>query len=230
MFALSATLLEQKRRASETVVVDATAVIAGLLVGLTECLFFALTLARMPIQGVVWPLLGWNATQYIQPVSIGVVVITPVVAGVGFGLLLRQRPRSASGLRWWRFGVVGPILWLSSAIGLVIGAAFLGLAANQGDAGLQLVFRSGFTLASTIAALLCTGATALTLRLERPMTRAFLVAVVTGGTYLVVTSLLGLMPNWHVGSGDMAMPRIAMVANLLAGTIGGATAFRLLSR
>lgn len=228
MSALSATIEKRQRRASVTAVASTTAVIAGLLVGITEGLFFALALARFVIQGLVWQRFGWAATNLIEPALLGVAMLTPLLSGVAFGRLLQRTGRTGSG--WWRHALIGPYLWLSSTVGVVVASSFEPLAKNHDDVGVQLVFRAGFTLASGLAALLCTGATALTLRLERPVARAAIVGLVTAGTYLVVTSLLGLMPNWHVGSGDMAMPRIAMVANLIAGTIGGATAFRLLSR
>jgi hypothetical protein len=59
---------------------------------------------------------------------------------------------------------------------------------------------------------------------------ALLTAAATGVTYLVVVLVLDQLPGWRVGGGDKAMVRVAMLGNLLAGTVGGSIAFGLLSR
>ena len=52
----------------------------------------------------------------------------------------------------------------------------------------------------------------------------------TGSVYLCYTLLIDLLPGWHVGGGDMAMPRVALLGDLLSGSIGGSFAFRLFQR
>jgi hypothetical protein len=56
------------------------------------------------------------------------------------------------------------------------------------------------------------------------------IGLVTGSVYLCYTLLIDLLPGWHVGGGDMAMPRVALLGDLLSGSIGGSFAFRLFQR
>jgi hypothetical protein len=42
--------------------------------------------------------------------------------------------------------------------------------------------------------------------------------------------LVDQLPGWHVGGGERAMVKVAMLGNLVAGCVGGVTAFRLLLR
>ena len=57
---------------------------------------------------------------------------------------------------------------------------------------------------------------------------SLVVGLATAASYLAFLLLIELRPGWHVGGGDMAMPRVAMLGNLIAGAVGGAVAFRLL--
>ena len=59
--------------------------------------------------------------------------------------------------------------------------------------------------------------------------RTLLVAAVTGLTYLLVTLVMDTIPGFHVGGGNMAMPKVAAISNLVAGLIGGTLAHLLLS-
>ncbi|GAC1329525.1 MAG: hypothetical protein NVSMB2_28550 [Chloroflexota bacterium] len=51
----------------------------------------------------------------------------------------------------------------------------------------------------------------------------------TGLTYLLVTLVVDAIPGFHVGGGNMAMPKVTAIANLVAGFVGGTIAHFLLS-
>jgi hypothetical protein len=65
---------------------------------------------------------------------------------------------------------------------------------------------------------------------DAALRKAALVGLTTGLTYLVVALVLDAVPGWRVGGGDMAMPRVAMVGNLISGAVGGALAYRVFLR
>jgi hypothetical protein len=201
-------------------------VVAGLLVGLAECLFFAFTLVSLQIQVLVWQWLGPAAIAGLDTVAMGIVIAAPLGAGWGVAWLLRRsrRPRA-----WWRFGLVGPSLLVASTVGVLIAGTLEPVGIALPDPQRLLVFRLAFVVASATAALLCTWTVAWLLRVPGSFRTALLTAAATGGTYLVVALVVDGVPGWHVGSGDKAMVRVALLGNLLAGTVGGAVAFRLLS-
>jgi hypothetical protein len=195
------------------------------MVGFAECLLFALDLARMPIQTMVWRLFGFGASQAVPEVGTVLVFVAPVIAGCSFALLAgARRPRR----QWWRIGLSGVSLLGASAVGFLIAVTVEPVANRLDDGGRLLVFRVAFTLASGIAALVGTWGVAMLLRAPDPVRSALRVAAVTAATYVVFLLLIDLLPGWHVGSGDKAMPRIAMVGNLLAGAVGGWLAFQLM--
>jgi hypothetical protein len=198
------------------------------MVGVAESLFFALVLAQTAIKTVVWQLFGWPASLLVDPAAIGLVIVSPVLAGTGFAWLL-SRQQSGPTARW-RLGLVGPFLLISSTVGLVVASALEPVALSRDDSGRLLVFRIAFTTASGLAALLCTTSVAATLRLPSVWRRAGLTALVTAATYLVVLLLVDQLRGWHVGGGERAMVKVAMLGNLVAGTVGGVTAFRMLLR
>jgi hypothetical protein len=192
------------------------------MVGFAECLLFALDLARVPIQTMVWRLLGFEASLAVPAVSTVLIFVAPVVAGCGFALLAGAQ---AGRTPWWRIGLSGVSLLAASAVGFLIAAILDPVANGLDDSGRLMVFRVAFVLASGTAALVCTWSVARLLRAPDPVRRALSVAALTAATYLVFLMLIDLLPGWHVGGGDKAMPRIAMVGNLLAGTVGGWLAF-----
>jgi hypothetical protein len=200
---------------------------AGLLVGCAEALFFALILARLPLQVLTWQWFGPSAVSALDSVFIGAVVVAALAAGWGVAWLLRR-----SGLRgaWWRFIVAGPSLLVASTIGVLIAGTLEPIGLPLPDAQRLLVFRAAFVAASATAALLCTLTVALALLVESPFRKAALTAVVTGGVFLIVALAVDPIPGWHVGGGDKAMVRVAMLGNLLAGAAGGAIAFHLLHK
>src|SRR5258708_31887483 len=92
-------------------------VAAGLMVGFAECLLFALDLARMPIQTMVWRLFGFGASQAVPEVGRVLVFVAPVIAGCSFALLAGARgPRR----QWWRIDLSGVSLLGASAVGFFI--------------------------------------------------------------------------------------------------------------
>ena len=81
-------------------------VAAGLMVGFAECLLFALDLARMPIQTMVWRLFGFGASQAVPEVGTVLVFVAPVIAGCSFALLAgdsRTRGETADRPPWRRW-------------------------------------------------------------------------------------------------------------------------------
>ncbi len=198
---------------------------AGLLVGFAECLLFALDLARMPIQTMVWRQFGFGASQAVPEVGMVLVFVVPVVSGCSFALLAGGR---AGRMPWWRIGLSGVSLLAGSTVGFLVAVTLEPVANGLDDGGRLMVFRVAFVLASGIAALVCTWSVAMLLRAPNPVKYALSVAAVTAATYLVFLLLINLLPGWHVGGGDKAMPRVAMVGNLLAGAVGGWLAFQLL--
>lgn len=58
--------------------------------------------------------------------------------------------------------------------------------------------------------------------LDRPLWRAVPAAVVVWAVYLLTVWLLDLLLDWHVGGGNRAMVKVALVGNVVAATAGGA--------
>jgi hypothetical protein len=123
--------------------------------------------------------------------------------------------------------LAGVCLLIASVIGVVVAA---GLEPFATDGNVVVIFRVAFTLASGTAALLCTWSVGWLLEIDRPWRTAALVATATATTYLVYALLIDPLPGFHVGGGNMAMPRVALLGNLLAGGVGAALAFLLFKR
>jgi hypothetical protein len=192
------------------------ALAAGLMVGIAESLFFVFTLLHTPVERA----LGRGAMGIVDVTAIIVICAAPIAAGAGFAWLVDRQSA------WWRVALSGVALLLASIVGVVVAAGLepLGLS-NPGL--LVRVFQLAFVLASGIAAVVCSWAVARLLRVDAALKKATLVGLITGLTYLVVAMLLDTLPGWRVGTGDMAMPRVAMLGNLVSGTVGGTLAVRL---
>jgi hypothetical protein len=197
------------------------AVTAGLLVGSAECLFFLIALNHVQIEFALWRAFGISASA-VQTSAIVACALAAVVAGSAFAWLAGHGRTG-----WQRVVLAGASLLLASLVGLVVA---LGLEPLGATTNAVLIFRVAFTLASGIAALLCTFCVARLLDVESAWRKAALVGAATATTYLLYALLIDAVPGFHVGGGNMAMPRVAMVGNLLAGAIGGVLAYVHLSR
>jgi hypothetical protein len=206
--------------------ISASTLVAGTLVGGAECLFFVFVLVRAPLELAALRVFGFGAVSALESVGPFLIVGAPLLAGWAFAWLLRRRGVDAA---WWRTALAGPFLLLASVIGVFIAGTLEPVGIQSPDAQRLLIFRAAFVLASTTAALLCTFSVARTLGVPGALNAALLVALATGATYLLLAILVDPLPGFHVGGGERAMPRVAMVGNLLAGTVGGSLAFRLLS-
>ena len=200
----------------------ATAAGAGLMVGIAESLFFAYALARSPLERALGRnMSGANVLDIVDLSALILMSLAPIGVGVAFAWLLR-RP-----VALWRVALAGVSLLVASLLGVVIAAGFEAIGSSV---NVLLLFRAAFTLASGTAALLCTWSVARLLRIDGALPKALLVGAATAGVYLAFVLLIDLQPGWRVGGGDMAMPRVAMLGNLISGTLGGTLAFRLLHR
>ncbi len=194
------------------------ALAAGLMVGGVECLFFAYALARTTVR---LRLLGQSVPGEMDRIDTGVLVlisIATVLAGAAFAWLCGKRAS------WWRVALAGVSLLVTSLLGVVI--------AGFGEQftttfGLVRTFQLAFMVASGTAALLCSVAVGWLVGVPAAVRKAVLIGLVTGASYIAFALLIDQLPGWRVGGGDMAMPRVAMLGNLLSGTIGGTVAFRL---
>lgn len=195
------------------------ALLAGLLVGMAECLFFALVLVGGPLERQF----GHAAMGPIGGLALILAIVAPFAAGWAFARLARPATQEKPYPAWW----AGVLLLLASLVGLVVALTFE--AQGQSASGTQLVriFQMGFVTASGVAALLCSWGVGAILHVRAPFRTAAVIGVATALTYLVVALFLDTLPGWRVGGGDMAMPRVAMVGNFISGTLGGITAFVL---
>jgi len=206
------------------------ALAAGLMVGFAECLFFAFALARRPVEFFVWRQFGFPGPMgLIDAGAMVLIVLAPVGAGWAFAVLTRRRADTGVVPRW-HLPMSGVLLLLASTLGVVIASGFEPQAESLSGTALVRVFQMAFTAASGIAALVSTWGVARLLRVDRAFRNAVLVGLVTGATYLAVALVLDAVPGWRVGSGAMAMPRVALLGNLLSGFVGGSVAFQLLKR
>jgi hypothetical protein len=205
------------------------ALVAGLMVGLAECLFFAFVLAHRTIELFVWRQFEPSAMGFVDTGSFMLVLAAPVGAGWTFALLTR-RHLTTDVVPRWHLPMSGVLLLLASVLGVVIASGFEPLANSLSGTELVRAFQVAFTSASGIAAFVCTWGVARLLRVDQALWKATLVGVATAATYLALALVLDTLPGWRVGGGDMAMPRVAMVGNLLSGFVGGSVAFQLLKR
>jgi len=195
---------------------------AGLMVGIAESLFFAYALARSPLERALGRnMSGANVLDIVDLSALILMSLGPIGVGVAFAWLLR-RP-----VALWRVALAGVSLLVASLLGVVIAAAFEAIGSSV---NVLLLFRVAFTLASGTAAPLRTWSVARLLRIDGALPKALLVGAATAGAYLPFVLLIDLQPGWRVGGGDMAMPRVALLGNLISGTLGGTLAFRLLHR
>jgi hypothetical protein len=208
--------------AGQTIAAISSALVAGLMVGTSECLFFVYALNRSAIELSLKYTTGTMvAMDVIDAVAIGLFALAPIGAGLAFAYLAR-----GGTLGWRRTLTAGVCLLAASMLGMSVALIVEGSASRL---GVLLAFRIGFTLASGTAALLCTWGVAWLLRVDGAFRKAVLVGAVTAIVYLLYALLIDPLPGFHVGGGNMGMPRVAMVGNFLAGALGGALAFPLLS-
>ena len=199
----------------------AIALCAGVLVGASECLFFVVALNHLHIELALWRAFQFS-TEAVGTTAILACALAPVLAGAAFTWLATGGRAS-----WGRVVASGISLLVASLVGLVVALALEPL----GQSGtVVLIFRIAFTLASGLAALLCTWMVGWLLGFDDAWRRGMLVGALTAVTYLAYALLIDQVPGFHVGGGNMAMPRVAMVGNLLAGAVGGTVAFLLLSQ
>jgi hypothetical protein len=198
----------------------ATALLSGLLVGAAECLFFLLALNHLSLELALWRAFGLSSGT-VGTLAIAVCVLAPVLAGSAFVWLA-----TSGAAPWYCVVQAGVGLLVASLIGMVTALSLepLGQSGN-----VVLIFRIAFTLASGLAALLCTWWVGWLLGFRDAWRRGVLVGAVTAVTYLMYALLVDQVAGFHVGGGNMAMPRVAMVGNLLAGAVGGTVALLVLS-
>ena len=91
-------------------------------------------------------------------------------------------------------------------------------------------FRLAFVTASAVIAFGCTAMASLIFGVPGWLSRAGLVALVTAATYLLAVLAVDPLLGLHVGNGGQAMPKVAALANLTTGIVGGTLAHLLLSR
>jgi hypothetical protein len=197
---------------------------AGLMVGTAEGLFFALALARTPVERAI----GRSAMSSVDIGAMALILIAPVAAGWAFAVLTRRHVDTDVVPRW-HLPMSGVLMLLASTLGVVIASMFESQSVGPSQ---QLVrsFQIAFVLASGTAAFVCSWGVARLLRVDGALTRATLIGLATATTYLLFAVFIDTLPGWRVGGGDMAMPRVAMLGNLISGTVGGSLAFQLLRR
>jgi hypothetical protein len=88
-------------------------------------------------------------------------------------------------------------------------------------------FRVAFVTASAQIALVCTLVAwkAFGFGWRAGLATAVLVAGVTAATYVLVALVVDPLPGLHVGYGQRAMPKVAVLCNVIAGLVGGSVAF-----
>jgi hypothetical protein len=202
------------------------AILAGGLIGLGVSALFGFLLFEPVLVSTLRVRLGWNlSSDALGPWAVPLAVVSTLAAGSAFGSVV-SAARGAGSVR--RSVVMGVTLMLASLGGFVFAAAFEEIGMRQPDATRLLLFRVAFVGASCLVALVSMAVAARVFALEHAWRRTVLVVAITGATYLAVALGLDVIPDWHVGGGDRAMLRVATVANLVAGWVGGAVACALL--
>jgi hypothetical protein len=193
----------------------------GLAVGISASAIFVVLLAAIAVH--------MRFPRMIPPDGAIMIIVTALAlaGGLTFAALVACR-RGEPVLRW-RTLAIGVVLPVTGLGGLLLAAKVEPLGTSRADLTLP-VFRTAFVSASVLVAFVCTCAAALLLRVPAAVRCALAVAAVTGVTYLLLAVVLDPMPGFHVGGGDRAMPKVALICNLLAGLAGGSVAFRVLSR
>lgn len=197
---------------------------AGLLVGGAASLFWAFIYA-VPVLGLPKAMERY-AVIFVLATTLG----AWLAVGAAFGLLARRRLGRCSSLR---VAIAGGVTFVvASFVGMVGAGLVEGLAVGEGGVDrrlLPIVFAAAFAgyLAGVVAAL--TLAVGLVLRVPGILRCALLAGAVTAAGYLVIALALNLLPGWRVGGGEGAMIKVALVANLLTGIVGGTTSMLLLA-
>jgi hypothetical protein len=186
------------------------AVLAGLIVGLAASSLFALAVFASGALGIA---------------TIGGAVAAALVAGAVFSVLLAVARDQR--VEWVDSLGLGLIMVVVGTLALVVPLSIESLA--RGDPEPVLQFRVAFVLASTLMAVACTAIASLIFGVQGWRVRGVLVGVATGLTYLLATTVLDVIPGFHVGGGNMAMPKVTAISNLVAGFVGGTLAHLLLS-
>ena len=198
----------------------ALGLLGGAAVGIGVCSLFALLLALPAIESVVG---AWALPSLV----LGTLAAVLVAGATSAWLVARARAQRAG---WVRLVGLGVVLVVAGCVVLIPLGAAEEFGVQQPDPGRLLTFRVAFVGASAAIALTCTATAGWMFGLRRWLAHALLVAVVTASAYLVVVLVLDPLPGYHVGGGDRAMLKVATLANLIAGWIGGTLAHLLLSR
>ena len=202
---------------------------AGLLVGPTVSLLFACLLWEPNLRPVFRAVLGRSRVDVGLPITVvAVTVLAALAAGATFARLVLAYRGQRPGFR--RPSVVAVAFLLASVAGVFLAGSLEPVGVALPDAQRLVVFRVAFVGASALVALLSTAIAGWTLGLRHALPRALAVTALTAATYLAIAVAVDPLPGWHVGGGDRAMLKVATVGNLIAGLVGGATAFALLAR
>jgi hypothetical protein len=211
-------VVEQCRVANGTHSWAAT-IVASLLIGISASALFVVLLAA-ELTPLAQTLPGWTIVPLLVALTFG--------SGAHFALVLareRGEPTQRS-----RMLIIGACLPLAGFAGLFGAGALEPVGLAQSGGTLVWVFRLAFVGASAIVAFVCTLVASRAFGVRGGVVNALAVASIAGGTYLLFALALDPLPGFHVGGGDRAMPKVAALCNLAAGSVGGATALRLLGR
>jgi hypothetical protein len=204
------------------------AILARGLIGLGVSALFGFLLFEPALVSILRVRLGWNlSSDALGPWAVPLAVVSTLAAGSAFAGIVGAA-RGAGSLR--RSALVGVTLMLASLGGFFFAAAFEEIGLRQPDSTRLLLFRVAFVGASCLVALVSMAVAARVFALEYALRRTLVVVAITGATYLIVAIGLDVIPGWHVGGGDRAMLRVATLANLVAGWVGGTAACALLIR
>jgi hypothetical protein len=154
-----------------------------------------------------------------------VITALATLGGLVFALLVARVRREP--IDYARTLTLAALLPLAGAGGLVFAAQFEHLGTSRADLTLP-VFRAAFVSASFLVALVCTLIAGGLYAVPGTVRQALQAAFVTATTYLLCAIVLDLIPGFHVGGGNLAMPKVAALSNLLAGIVGGYFAFNVL--
>jgi hypothetical protein len=198
-----------------------SSLLAGLVVGSSASAIFAVLLS-VPAATALFPFVrlpGWAL--------IPIAAVPTLLLGVAFALLVTHARQERA--VWWRLLLVGASLPVAGTVGLEFAAHLEPLGTSRSDLILP-VFRLAFTTASALVAAICMCVATWVFRVDGAARRTIEVATITPIAYFIVAIALDMAPGFHVGGGDRAMPKVALLCNLIAGFTGGAAAFRSLTR
>jgi hypothetical protein len=155
-----------------------------------------------------------------------IISVLAVLSSLSYAVLVARARCDVAA--WWRVLIVGASLPLAGAGALLLAAQVEPLGASRSDLTLP-VFRFAFVGASFLVAFVCSLVGAATFGIHAAPRRALEVALITAAVYLMCALALDLIPGFHVGGGDRAMPKVAALCNFVAGVVGGAVAFGVLT-